>query len=222
MPRRIARKPGRPAADTAPNSRAALIEAARELFAANAFERVSTKQIAARAGVNPAMIHYHFGDKAALLEAAFREALAPVIGEMARVLATHGRDGTPPMRRFFEVYVRTLAAHPWLPQMMARHVLPEDGHLQHVVITELASRLGPLLAAEISRAKAEHALRPDLDPVLTTLSAVALAVFPFLSLPVTARVFGLQIDDAFVERLIEHNTTLFYRGAAQGASNDAE
>ena len=214
--RRLPRKPGRPAAAAAPNSRAALINAARELFAQHAFDRISTKEIAARAGVNPAMIHYHFGDKAGLLETAFRETVAPVVGEIAKLLSMENDSAVPPLRRFFEIYMRTFAANPWLPQMIARHALPEGGHLQKIIVTELGAKLGPLLAGEIGRAKAQHALRSDLDPVLTTLSAVSLAVFPFLSLPITGRVFGLQLDPPLVERLIEHNTALFYRGASQG------
>lgn len=217
--KRRVRKPGRPAAAAAPNSRAALIAAARELFAQHAFDQISIKEIAARAGVNPAMIHYHFGDKAGLLETAFRETVTPVIGEITRLFSSASDDAAPPLRRFFEIYIRTFAANPWLPQWIARHVLPEGGHLQKIVATELGARLGPLLAREIGRAQAQHELRSDLDPVLTTLSALSLAIFPFLSLPVTARVFGITADTAFVERLIEHNTALFYQGAAEGASH---
>lgn len=213
------RKPGRPASGAAPNSRTALIEAARELFAKHAFDRVSTKQLAAHAGVNPAMINYHFGGKAALLEATFRETVTPVVGEIARLLTTEQNAHGAPLRRFFEIYMRTFAANPWLPQLMARHVLPEGGALQKVVIAELGSRLGPLFVGEIGRARARHALRSNLDPVLTTLSLISLAVFPFLSMPVTSRVFGLSFDEEFVERLIAHNTALFYDGV-RGDSDD--
>lgn len=217
--RHTARKPGRPATAAAPNSRTALIRAARELFAKYAFDRVSTKQLAARAGVNPAMINYHFGGKTGLLETTFRETVAPVVGEIARLLMSERAEPGPPLRRFFEIYMRTFAANPWLPQLMVRHVLPEGAPLQKILINELASRLGPLFAGEIGRAQSRHALRSDLDPVLATLSAVSLAVFPFLSMPVTSRVFGLRFDEPFVERLIAHNTALFYSGA-RGATDE--
>ena len=167
-----------------------------------------------RAGVNPAMIHYHFNDKAGLLEAAFREAVTPVLAEVSRLLSADRSSPTPPLRRFFEIYIRTLAANPWLPQIIARHVLPEGGHLQQLVATELAARMGPALRSLIGAGQAQSALRADLDPVLTTLSVVSLAIFPFLSFPITRRVFDLQLDDSFVERLIDHNAALFYHGAA--------
>ena len=56
-----------------------MIDAARELFAHDEFERVSTKRNAELAGVNPAMIHYHFNGKTGLLEAAFQENIPIVV-----------------------------------------------------------------------------------------------------------------------------------------------
>jgi len=215
-----ARKPGRPAAGEAPNSRQALIEAAKQLFAEHAFAQVSTKQIAALAGVNPAMIHYHFHDKAGLLEAAFRETVAPVIEEITHLLAAEAAGPTP-LRRFLEIYMRTLAAHPWLPRMIVRHVLPEGGHLQKLVISELGGRIGPAIAGLVARGQSHKMLRSDLDPVLTTLSLVSLAIFPFVSLPVTSRVFDIKLDAPFVERLIEHSATLFYQGTGAPQTGDS-
>ncbi|HLF10487.1 MAG TPA: TetR/AcrR family transcriptional regulator [Gammaproteobacteria bacterium] len=196
----------------APNSRQALIDAARDLFAKHAFAQVSTKDIAAAAGVNPAMIHYHFQDKSGLLKAAFREAVAPVLEEVTRLLMAEAGQAFP-LRRFLQIYMGTLAANPWLPQMIVRHVLPEGGPLQKLVVAELASRMGPAVAALVARGQAQKALRPDLDPVLTTLSIVSLAIFPFLSLPVTRRVFDLKVDAEFVEQLIGHTAALFFHGA---------
>lgn len=220
MPRlRRPRKPGRPASAQAPNSRQALIDAARDLFARNAFDQVSTKDIAAAAGVNSAMIHYHFQDKAGLLDAAFREAVGPVIEEVTRLLLAQPRDQDP-LRRFLEIYIRMLAANPWLPQMIVRHVLPEGGRLQSIIVTELAARVGPGLAALIARGQEQHHLRSDLHPILTTLSLVSLAIFPFLSLPVTRRVFDLKVDAAFVEQVIEHTAKLFFHGAAAAPAGD--
>jgi AcrR family transcriptional regulator len=189
-----------------------LIEAARELFAAHGFSQVSTKRIAEAAGLNPAMIRYHFKDKAGLLEASFREAITPVIDTLGALASSGSDDGTA-FRRLFAAYMQTLAANPWLPQMVVRHVLPEGGRLQGVVLREVATKGGPAIAALIHRGQQRRELRCDLDPVLTTLSVVSLALFPFLSLPVTGRVFKLEIDAAFVAALVDHTTTLFHRGA---------
>ncbi|MBW2374153.1 MAG: helix-turn-helix transcriptional regulator, partial [Deltaproteobacteria bacterium] len=64
------RPPGRPArGEDGPGVREALLEAARSLFAARDFRAVSLREIAAEAGVSPAMVHYYFGDKTGLFDA---------------------------------------------------------------------------------------------------------------------------------------------------------
>ncbi|WP_308189677.1 TetR family transcriptional regulator [Nocardioides sp. cx-169] len=76
-PRR-GRRPG------APDTRASILAAAREAFAASGFGRTSVRSIAAAAGVDAALVHHYFGSKDDLFVAALdlrvdpREAVLPV------------------------------------------------------------------------------------------------------------------------------------------------
>ena len=49
-----------------------ILEAARELFAADGFERTTIRAVAARAGVDPALVMQHFGSKEGLFAASTR------------------------------------------------------------------------------------------------------------------------------------------------------
>ena len=51
---------------------ASILEAARELFAADGYERATIRAIAARAGVDPALVMQHFGSKEGLFAASTR------------------------------------------------------------------------------------------------------------------------------------------------------
>ena len=55
-----------------PDARQAVLAAARELFAELGFERTTMRAVAARAGVDPALIYHYFGDKDGLLVAALQ------------------------------------------------------------------------------------------------------------------------------------------------------
>jgi hypothetical protein len=44
------------------------------------------------------------------------------------------------------------------------------------------------------------------------LSMVSLAIFPFLAFQITSRVFGVQLDEAYVERLGKHTRALLAHG----------
>jgi AcrR family transcriptional regulator len=73
------RRPG------APDTREEILGAARELFAVSGFAATSIRSIAARAGVDPALVHHYFDSKADLFVSALqvridpRVALRPVI-----------------------------------------------------------------------------------------------------------------------------------------------
>lgn len=60
-------------------ARDALIEAARSCFTLKGYERVSTRELARKAGVDAAMIRYYFGSKAGLFEVMVRDTIAPVL-----------------------------------------------------------------------------------------------------------------------------------------------
>ncbi|MDY7101479.1 MAG: TetR/AcrR family transcriptional regulator [Actinomycetota bacterium] len=70
------------------DTRARLIHASAALVAEEGWRGVTTRSVAARAGVNNALVHYHFGSIDALLVAAVSEAFAAEIGAgMELVLA---------------------------------------------------------------------------------------------------------------------------------------
>ncbi len=77
-PRR-GRRPG------APDTRAAILGAARERFAAQGYAGTSVRAVASDAGVDPALVHHYFGSKDDLFLEALevkvdpRQAMAPVI-----------------------------------------------------------------------------------------------------------------------------------------------
>lgn len=213
----VDRRPGRPALDNQMDSRAALIEAAKELLSQQAFDAVSNRRIAERAGVNPAMIHYHFKDRAGLHVALLRESIAPVIKRITE-LPTDTASTEPALARFLKLYMETLAANPWLPRMIVREVLSDSGHLRDLFIEEFGSHLATSVSAMVQQGKVRGELRADVDPVLTTLSIASLAVFPFLGLPLTSQAIGYTMDEDFVRRLIEHTVNLVYQGAGGGES----
>jgi AcrR family transcriptional regulator len=53
-------------------SEAAILQAARELFAESGFERTTIRAVAARAGLDPALVMQHYGSKEGLFAAAAR------------------------------------------------------------------------------------------------------------------------------------------------------
>ena len=70
--RRSGRRPGDPAL-----TRERILAAAREAFAESGYDATSMRRIAAAAGVDPALLHHHFGTKEQLFLAALRAPADP-------------------------------------------------------------------------------------------------------------------------------------------------
>lgn len=71
MARRTGRRPGNP------DTREAILRAAREAFAERGFDHASIRSIATSAGVDPALVHHYFGAKDQLFLAAMNVPFDP-------------------------------------------------------------------------------------------------------------------------------------------------
>lgn len=80
MVTRSGRRPGNP------DTRNAILQSAKQLFAANGFSPTSMRQIAAAAGVDPALIHHYFASKDRLFLATI-EVFVDIPTKLAQVLA---------------------------------------------------------------------------------------------------------------------------------------
>ncbi|HET6152232.1 MAG TPA: TetR family transcriptional regulator [Marmoricola sp.] len=79
------RRPG------SPDTRAAILEAARSLFAAQGFSSTSVRSIASAAGVDAALVHHYFGTKDALFIAALSLPIDP--RDVVTAIAADGPQG---------------------------------------------------------------------------------------------------------------------------------
>ena len=84
-------------------SRERILDAARELFAELGFERTTMRGVAARAEVDPPLIHHYFGTKDGLLAAALPPPIAPEV-LLAGLSRQRERAGYELVRRVLEVW----------------------------------------------------------------------------------------------------------------------
>jgi len=165
------RRRGRPAGD----GREAILTATGEILRERGIARLTTREVAARAGVSEASVFYHYGDRAKLLQAAFDRGLAPLLaiaeGEISgpnrrQVLERIGRG----IERFLGEAMPILTAaqsdaglRDELAAMMAERDLgPHRG----------VSKIGDYLATEQEAGR----VRGDIDPHAVAASFVGTCV----------------------------------------------
>ncbi len=200
---------GRPKTHEAEDVRAKLLTAASELFLRYGYRAVSSRQIAAGAGANVAMIRYYFGGKPGLYRQIVQGVLQPM---RSRIDAMSEGGASVELGVLIGGVARAWAANPWIAGLVLREVLMPDAPLREMFLREVPERLAPLVERIVRAEMARGKVRSDLDPRLTVLSMVSLAVFPFLAFPLTSRVFGVRADEEFLQRLIRHSTEVLTRG----------
>lgn len=221
MPHRVHR--GRGGAEEERQAvREALLDSARKLFSSQGFNGVSIRSLAREAGVNSAMIHYYFGDKRGLYREMLSQSAEPVLELLRELNAREPASEDKPLTDFLSAYMRHVATQPWLPALLVRDVLAQDGELRDFFLRDYARPGGGgFLTALVEREIRVGHLRADLDPRLTALSLLSLALFPLIALPISKEVFAMSDSEAYLNELISHTVALFRSGTESRGSNEA-
>jgi AcrR family transcriptional regulator len=104
--RPIGRRPGNP------DTRNEIVATARRLFAESGYEKTSVRDIAAAAGVDPALIRHYFGSKAELFRSTVGWPLTPA--DLIARITGGGEIGARLTRVFFEAWERPDSRAPLL------------------------------------------------------------------------------------------------------------
>lgn len=156
-------------------TRQRILEAADGLFGELGFDATTTRDIAARSGVNKALIHYHFGTKDELLEALL-EGYYAKLGEAMR--GALGRRGplAAQVDALLDAYADFLAEHRSFARIVAREVA-SGRHVQRIVEGTLP--LFQLGVGWFERAVPRPPRDLDATQVLTTVYGMVVTWFNF-------------------------------------------
>ena len=203
-----ARKAGRPQQNL--DVRQLLIEHARDLFVVQPYDKVSTRLIADRAGVNIAMIRYYFGSKAGLFEAMLRETLRPMQLQMQRLVEESSHENFLDLMR---TYYKEMVKVPKFPRLIAQVMNMPPSEVQRELLEKVFLDVTkPAQDVIFEKLVAQGVLRKDMDPKLCRVSYISLMVFPFIAPPPLLAIHGIEINEEFLNRLIEHNIKLMTEG----------
>ena len=168
-------KPGK----DGPDVRAKLLDAAVRLFAEQGVAGTTVAEIAARAGVTSAMVHYYFKTKDQLLDAVVAEKL---VGEFIAFVAGELDRGEPDPLALVEHLVWRIVkasdAWPWLPPLWVREVISQGGALREKLIQRVDLGKPERFKAGLAAAQKAGLVNSGINPQLTFMSIMALTMLP--------------------------------------------
>lgn len=201
---------GRPVENAGPDLRTGILDTAETLFSIHGYAATSVRKIAGQAGVNPALVHYYFGDKRSLLLDVMQRALEPLIKAIAGLRDDPDTDPTVIAR----LLISMASERPNLPRLMTREVLLPGGEIQQEFVQNMAPMIGGALPPLINRGQLAGHVREDADPAIAAMLIMALCFFPFIARDLAAPALGIRFDAPGIELLTGQVTQLLQQGLA--------
>ncbi len=212
---RPAAGPGRP---KDPAKRAAILDAARDLFIQHGFDGVSMDQIAGAAGVSKLTVYSHFGDK----ENLFSAAVASYCQQQLPQALFDGAGGLPLRERLLDI-ARAFHALASSPEAIAAHRMLSTPQLAGSPLVAAFWDAGPArvsqeLAILLQRRAAAGELQLDPGDDAGAARAAGQLLALLKGEPHARLLFGLGGMDSEATRIhLEAAVDLFLQGCGTGA-----
>jgi AcrR family transcriptional regulator len=163
-------------------TRQALLRAGAQLFPGKGFDGVSVEDLAGRAGVNKALISYHFGGKRGLYVAVLESAFAEMADRLTAIEkeATDAREG---LHRFLETFEALTRERRDFPALFLREAVSSG--IEPAVVPHLVKIVG-IVGRLAGRGVREGVFRP-VDPILLHFGMVGSLAFFFATEPARRR-----------------------------------
>jgi AcrR family transcriptional regulator len=189
----------------AARTRATLLQAAAELFSEHGYDGVPIEEVAARAGVNKALISYHFHGKRGLYVALLSSVFAEMAARLKAVEAAGG-GAAATLRGLLSAFAGLRRERPDFPVLFLREVLARG--LEPAVVPHLVEIVG------VTRRLAERGAREGVfrrvDPFVMHLALVGSLVFFFATEKARSRAaatgqipFPMPDSESFIRYLEE-------------------
>ena len=181
-----------------------ILQIAMQVFVEKGWHGAKMQEIADRAGVNKAMLHYYFRSKERLYTAILEMLFLKFLNSIADSF-TPGQTFAETLQLFLDHFHEKLKNNPTLPLFIARE-LSEGGDRANRVIRQVLKqnelRTPQIMINELKLAQERGEIIPLEEPVQFLLTLIGSCVYFFLARPIVQPLFpeiGFH-SDAFIEQ----------------------
>jgi AcrR family transcriptional regulator len=207
------RGPGRPAGAQGGEGQQALLRAARELMAEKGSPRVTVREVAERAGVQPALVNYYFGSKRGLLQAVASLVAGRVVERVQQGVVQEG-SVEERLRGIVRAAVGILAEDPYAPRLIAEQVLFGAEEVIDDFVERFARHNLEAIRRLLEAGRDAGDLR-DVDPMFLVPSLFGSCIFFFLAAPIMRRLYEVaEITPELAERFADYVVDVALHGIA--------
>jgi AcrR family transcriptional regulator len=200
-------KVGRPSEER--DNRAKLVAAARVMFVALDYDKVSLRAIANKAEVDSALIRYYFQSKLGLFHTMVKETAAPIVEQLIKAEKLVAENSCESL---MAIYYRIMAENPDFPKLMFK-IASMSHHHPHLDFQSVFQQTLPLQNIQLFNSMhGKGFFKEGVDPLCAQISFFSLMVFPFLIPELIKQIMGIKITPEFMAKLGEQNASLLQKG----------
>lgn len=184
------------------NTEERIIAAAKAVFFEKGMAGARMQDIADRAGINKALLHYYFRSKDKLFMIIFQESIHTFLPRI-RILMLESKDLDQLIHQFVPTYMDMLRKQPYLAPFIVHEINQNPATLWDIMKGK-EDKPFPFQAFEdlVQREITSGVIRP-IDPKQLWAHMMGLCIFPFLARPMLAMLLQLdasQFDQFLNER----------------------
>lgn len=161
-----------------------IIEAAKSVFVEKGLQGARMQEIADKAGINKALLHYYFRSKDKLFDAIFESILHKLVPEFSRIIK-EDQPLAKKVEQFVGFYNDFFKENPFLPQFFFHEIWQHPDKLANFIKSQSVNPLNVVetLQGGVSTDESKYAVPHLLASIL------GMTIFPHIGRPLFQRMF---------------------------------
>jgi TetR/AcrR family transcriptional regulator len=177
---------------TADSTEQKIFDAAHEVFLQKGMDGAKMQEIADRAGINKALLHYYYRSKEKLYESVARAILGKAV-PVVRQIIENEQPLEDKIRRFIDFYIGLISRNTFIPLFIVTEINKHPERFFDTILPKdlpRPTRFFQQVEAEIAAGR----IRP-IKPQHLIANIVSMCVFPFLGKPLLRLFLGMSAGE---------------------------
>lgn len=184
------------------NTEEQILTAAKDVFQTKGMDGARMQEIADKAGINKAMLHYYYRSKQLLFEAVFKNAFSLLAPQLNKILNDNSSIEDK-VKNFSSNYISFIIKHPYLPNFIIQELNRNPDFIKNIQENNSILNIDKF-KAQVALEVEKGILKPTKGDQLF-INILALNIFPFVAKPLV-KAF-VKTDDQGFKKLMEQRKT---------------
>mgnify|MGYP000632670696 FL=1 len=184
------------------NTETEILIAAKEIFQQKGMAGARMQEIADKAKINKALLHYYYRSKQLLFEAVFKSAFSMLAPQLNKVL-NDDSDLFEKIRKFTENYVSFVIKHPYLPNFVIQELNKNPEFVQKLRSEKNFPSIEKF-KLQVSDAINQGIIKP-IEAEQLFINIISLNIFPFIGEPLLMAL--VNVDKESYNKILENRKT---------------